>query len=153
MEQLVLLLIIAAISLVNWLIERSAKLREKRRLEKQARTTGAPIPEMEPAPDHGRSQEQIRELLESLGFPVPEEEPPLLPSTIDEPLFIQEEQIEPLPPLRPTPRPAIKKSSKKMGPVIATPNPWASRLKTPSGFREAVVLREIIGSPRSLAPY
>lgn len=170
MEQLVLLLIIAAISLVNWLIEKSAKLREQKRLEALRREreeqqntfprqaaqpppAPQPLPEPVPAPP-SRTQEELRRMLESLGFPIEEEEqapPPPLPRAEPKPgpAFF-EEPAPAVPEFRPpAPRP-------KAQPVHATarrPNPWAEKLRTHEGFREAFALREIIGPPRCLEPY
>ena len=74
MEQLVLLLVIAAISLVNWLIERSTKLREQRRREKEASNQGQPSPVSSPSfPEPSAREEiedQMRRMLESFGLPM-----------------------------------------------------------------------------------
>lgn len=155
MEQLVLLLVIAAISLVNWLIERSAKLREQRRREKEASNQGQPPPVSlpnfpEPSPRE-EIEDQMRRMLESFGLPV--EDPKPIPQKT-EPVFVFEEPIAPpLPPprpLAPSPRTALRRGLEKSTPT-RTPRPWTSRLGSPQGLREAIVLREILGPPKALS--
>jgi hypothetical protein len=155
MEQLVLLLVIAAISLVNWLIERSAKLREQRRREKEASNQGQPPPVSSPSfPEPSPREEiedQMRRMLESFGLPV--EDPKPLPQK-PEPVFVFEEPIAPqLPPprpLAPPPRTALRRGLEKSTPT-RTHRPWTSRLGSPQGLREAIVLREILGPPKALS--
>ena len=155
MEQLVLLLVIAAISLVNWLIERSAKLREQRRREKEASNQGQPPPVSSPSfPDPSPREEiedQMRRMLESFGLPV--EAPKPIPQKA-EPVFVFEEPIAPpLPPprpLAPTPRPALRRST-ETSTSTRTHRVWTSRLSSPQGLREAMVLREILGPPKALS--
>jgi hypothetical protein len=172
MEQLVLLLIIAAISLVNWLIEKSAKLREEKRLEKLRREreeqqnsfprqaaqpppAPQPLPEPIPAPAApSRTQEELRRMLESLGFPIEEGEqapPPPLPRAepTPEPAF----PGEPVPGIPEVRQPAPRPRSIPAQVAARRPNPWAEKLRTHEGFREAFALREIIGPPRCLEPY
>lgn len=155
MEQLVLLLVIAAISLVNWLIERSAKLREQRRREKEASNQGQLPPVSSPSfPEPSPREEiedQMRRMLESFGLPV--EDPKPIPQK-PEPVFVFEEPIAPpLPPPRPlppTPRPTLRRGLEKS--TSDRPNrPWTSRLASPHGLREAMVLREILGPPKALS--
>jgi hypothetical protein len=155
MEQLVLLLVIAAISLVNWLIERSAKLREQRRREKDASNQGQPPPVSlpnfpEPSPRE-EIEDQMRRMLESFGLPV--EDPKPIPQK-PEPVFVFEEPIAPPLPLPKTqlttPRPAVRRGIGK-----STPTPlrraWTLRLSSPQGLREAMALREILGPPKALS--
>ena len=155
MEQLVLLLVIAAISLVNWLIERSAKLREQRRREKEASNQGQPPPISSPSFPEPSPREEIedhmRRMLESFGLPV--EDPKPIPQK-PEPVFVFEEPIAPpLPPPRPLPPPprtALRRGLEKSTPT-RTHRPWTSRLGSPQGLREAIVLREILGPPKALS--
>jgi hypothetical protein len=155
MEQLVLLLVIAAISLVNWLIERSAKLREQRRREKEASNQGQPPPVSSPSfPEPSPREEiedQLRRMLESFGLPV--EDPKPIPQK-PEPVFVFEEPLAPpLPPPRPLPPPprtALRRGLEKSTPT-RTHRPWTSRLGSPQGLREAIVLREILGPPKALS--
>jgi hypothetical protein len=155
MEQLVLLLVIAAISLVNWLIERSSKLREQRRREKEASNQGQTPPVSspnfpEPSPRE-EIEDQMRRMLESFGLPV--EDPKPFPQK-PEPVFVFEEPIAPpLPPprpLAPPPRTALRRGLEKSTPT-RTHRPWTSRLGSPQGLREAIVLREILGPPKALS--
>lgn len=172
MEQLVLLLIIAAISLVNWLIEKSAKLREEKRLGKLRRereeqqnsfprqtAQPPPAPQLIPEPvpaAPSRTQEELRRMLESLGFPIEEEEqapPPPLPRAEPRPepmAPVFEEPAPAIPELRP---PAPRPKPQPVHAIARRPNPWAEKLRTHEGFREAFALREIIGPPRCLEPY
>ena len=155
MEQLVLLLVIAAISLVNWLIERSAKLREQRRREKEASNQGQPPPVSSPSFPEPSPREEIedhmRRMLESFGLPV--EDPKPIPQKT-EPVFVFEKPIAPpLPPprpLAPTPRPALRRSTETSH-STRTHRAWTSRLSSPQGLREAMVLREILGPPKALS--
>ena len=155
MEQLVLLLVIAAISLVNWLIERSAKLREQRRREKEASNPGQPpsvsspsFPETSPREE---IEDQMRRMLESFGLPVDDPKP--IPQKA-EPVFVFEEPIapplSPPRPLAPTPRPALRRST-ETSTSTRTHRAWTSRLSSPQGLREAMVLREILGPPKALS--
>lgn len=71
MEQFVLLIIIAAISLINWILQKSAEHREKRKAE---RARGETIHPSEAAPQtrpEGQfdGAEQTRKFLEALGLP------------------------------------------------------------------------------------
>jgi hypothetical protein len=152
MEQVVILLVIGAISLINWLIEKSAKLREEKRREAQAQRPiepSAPIGDSLSERRHSPQEDQMRELLESFGFPVAPEPSPVPP--------VQERVIEPLPPaipvqpVRPTPIVPIRAAAPQKI-QRHTANPWAKRLRSPSGYKEAVILSEILGSPRALSP-
>ena len=156
MEQLVLLLVIAAISLVNWLIERSAKLRERRRLQKDSagRDPDAPPGGPSPVPEASAREEleeHMRRMMESFGFPA-EQPQPVLEKTA--PPVVFEEPSAPPPPLRgPQPaarRPALRKSP-PAAPSTRPRSPWLQRLGTPQGLREAVVLREILGPPKAFS--
>ena len=86
MEQLVLLLVIGAISFINWLIQRSAEHKKKRRGMQDAPHSGMereppPLPGMEAAPE-GRFEpdaappEEMRRFFEALGIPIEEAPPP-----------------------------------------------------------------------------
>jgi hypothetical protein len=149
MEQLVLLLIIGAISLINWLIEQSGKRREKRRLEKEL-TNQEPeesvYREPTPAPAAPSSEsprgQEMRRFLESFGIPLPEE--------IEAPA-VNLEVLAPSPsvalPLKP---PVI---AYKPIPEPMRISPERVFLKSPSALRQAIVWREILGPPRSLQPF
>ena len=138
MEQLVLLLIIGAISLINWLIEQSGKRREQRRFEAEPAPSPASIPEVyEPEP-----QQEMRRFLESFGIPMPEEVAP------------QEVAPEiPTPAPAQTPPPAPRTIVRNLKPTPAKPQQVLLEIKSPAAIRQAIVWREILGPPRSLQPY
>jgi hypothetical protein len=151
MEQLVLLLIIGAISLINWLIEQSGKRREQRRFEtERARREAEPSSYQEPAllpasipevHEHAPQQE-IRRFLEAFGIPMPEEVAP------------QEVAPQILTPAlaQTTPR-APRTISPKLKPTPSKPRQVPLEIKSPAALRQAIVWREILGPPRSLQPY
>ena len=149
MEQLVLLLIIGAISLINWLIDQSGKRREKRRLEKELSGQASEesvYRESSPAPaetdtENPRGQE-MRRFLESFGIPLPEE--------IEEPV-VSQEVVAPRKSPPPLLQPPLVVSRKTPAPVQMAPDRFS--LKSPAALRQAIVLREILGPPRSLQPF
>ena len=149
MEQLVLLIIIGAISLINWLIDQSGKRREKRRLEKELSGQESEEPayrELSPASaetgtETPRAQE-MRRFLESFGIPLPEE--------IEEPVARQE-VVAPRQSPPPLLQPPLVVSRKTPAPVRMAPDRFS--LKSPAALRQAIVLREILGPPRSLQPF
>jgi hypothetical protein len=153
MEQLVLLLVIAAISLANWLIERSAKLREKKRLLKEASQDGQPEPVTQPESAREPSaredlEEHMRRMMESFGMPVEEtrsfQETPT-------PRVVFEEPVAPPPPPLPVIHPRIRRSASKPSVARRPRSPWTARLGSSQGLREAIVLREILGPPKALS--
>ena len=157
MEQVVIIVVIGLISLVNWLMKRSAEIREERKLERKrlgipegdpfhegSQTAGAPAtlppPAMAPSAD-------MRRLMEALGLPAGE----------DEPVIIQETApaLPPLPPFQP-PAPPKLRAGKIKDPGFAFPQaeytgPLALALRSHDGLRQAIVLREILGPPKALA--
>ena len=151
MEQLVLLLIIGAISLINWLIEQSGKRREQRRFEaERARRQAEASPYQEPAPSPAsihevyepEPQQEMRRFLESFGIPMPEEVAP------------QEVAPEiPTPAPAQTPPPAPRTIVRNLKPTPAKPQQVLLEIKSPAAIRQAIVWREILGPPRSLQPY
>jgi len=147
MEQLVLLLIIGAISLINWLIEQSGKRREMRKLEQERsrRETEESVyrhPEpVTPADETPRAQE-IRRFLESFGVPLPEEiEAPA--AQFEKPdVCIAPRPENPIPefqPVRMRPQTAPPTKISQVRPVLGS-----------AFLRQAVVWREVLGPPRSL---
>lgn len=155
MEQLVLLLIIGAISLINWLIEQSGKRREQRRIDQErARRQAEPNPYLEPAPTPAPVQElpepapqqEMRKFLEAFGIPLPEEPP--APITLQEveapaPRQISEPEPKPAPPVFvPKQKPAPRQTQQPL-----------ANIKSPATLRQAILWREILGPPRSLQSY
>ena len=151
MEQLVLLLIIGAISLINWLIEQSGKRREQRRFEpERARREAEASPYQEPAPSPAsipevyepEPQQEMRRFLESFGIPMPEEVAPQ---------EVTPEILTPAPvqALAPAPRTIVR----KLKPTPSKPQQVLLEIKSPAALRQAIVWREILGPPRSLQQY
>lgn len=162
MDQVVIIAIVALISLVNWLMKRSAEVREKRRLERQQQgipegdpfhpaesadeeAPALPGPARKPSPD-------MRRLMEALGLPQDDEE-----------LIEQEEAPEvrprvtspppPLPVFQPMPKPEPRSEKFKNIDVALSQreavNPLALALHSHGGLRQAIVLREILGPPKA----
>jgi hypothetical protein len=153
MEQLVLLLIIGAISLINWLIEQSGKRREQRRFEaERARREAEASPYQEPAPlptsipevHKSEPQQEMRRFLESFGIPMPEEVTPQ---------EVVPEILTPAPAQKPAPAPAPRTIVRKLKPTSFKPQQVQLEIKSPAALRQAIVWREILGPPRSLQPY
>jgi hypothetical protein len=153
MEQLVLLLIIGAISLINWLIEQSGKRREQRRFEAERACREAEAsPYQEPAPSpasipevhKSEPQQEMRRFLESFGIPMPEEVAPQ---------EVAPELLTPAPAQTPAPAPAPRTIVRKLKPTSSKPQQVQLEIKSPAALRQAIVWREILGPPRSLQPY
>jgi hypothetical protein len=108
MEQLVIILLIALISIINWIIQKSKERREKRKLEKRADATGEPVAKHEPAPEATGTETAMRRLREALGLP-DEAPPPVIPKRV-------EREVPPLPPApeRPVPPPLPKPARRPM---------------------------------------
>ena len=159
MEQLVLILIIALISFINWLFKKSAELREKRKLERQTFDGGEtlqrgeePVPGEPPA---GDPDDSMRRLMEALGLPQ-EDVPPVLPKRPATPPPIPE-----LPKFVAPPAPTVRAASvpPPARPVRPSPppppaqpsrSPLRELLASPDGLKKAVMLSEILGQPKSL---
>jgi hypothetical protein len=154
MEQVVILVIIGLISLVNWLIQRSAELREQRKLERnlQGIPEGNPfLPNDAPVAEPPRKDpaEEMRKLMEALGVDVEEGSPlreqPVLPPKIP-PLPAFE---PPLPLPKPKP-PSAKRPVHKAAPLPAHPaSALSATLRSRSSVRQAIILREILGPPKA----
>jgi len=151
MEQLVLLLIIGAISLINWLIEQSGKRREMRRLEMERshreteesvyrKPTTDPVA---PTVDTMRSRE-MRRFLESFGVPLPEEmEAPAVETKNPEisATFIRENLDSE------TQQALVALKQPKPLPIK---EPVCQQSKAPANLRQAILWREVLGPPRSI---
>src|SRR4029077_4328948 len=109
MEQLVIILLIALISIINWIIQKSKEAREKRKLEKRADATGEPVAKQEPGPDATGTETAMRRLREALGLPE-EAPPPVIPKRAEskrvEAERIEPKRMEPKRGERPVPMPA-----------------------------------------------
>ena len=177
MEQLVIILLIALISIINWIIQKSKEAREKRKLEKRADATGEPVAKHEPAPDATGTETAMRRLREALGLPE-DAPPPAIPKRA-EPEKVEPKRIEPKraerravapPPLpQPEKRPAVVhvppvrrgeehrrfEFPHQIGKPLLPEDPKKpprirELLQSQGGLRDAVVLSEILGPPKSL---
>ncbi len=169
MEQLVILLLIALISFINWLVKKSSQLREARKLEQGTAKSGDSLrgepsraPEAEP-------EVSMRRLREALGLP-DDAKPPALPKRVEQPL---PSPIAP-PPLPPLPLPARQvishvslspaheeyrfiemphragRPARSKVEAAVSPSRIRELLGSAGGLRDAVVLSEILGPPKSL---
>lgn len=165
MEQLIFLAIIALISFVNWLMQRSAELREKKKLERQRSGQSGESPyrphpiqenhevESAPSPAAPDPAADMRRLMEALGLPLEEEAPrtapapPPLPTFEEVPAALEAPRPIPtfVPPPRATPAAALATPIQRPAP------PMLRTLQTRDGLRQAIVLREILGPPKALA--
>jgi hypothetical protein len=172
-----ILLIIAAITLIRWLIQKG---------KGEAQNTDSPPPPSRPITRGGETQteeERIRKFLEALGQPAGSAPPKVAPRR----KAVQPKNFSPLPPLTTAPPPlpeapqirtatpppplpiesATKRSAREPDfevrevarqtssePLPETRHTAAARIKlgTPQDLRTAIVLREIFGPPRSLQP-
>ena len=156
MEQLVILVIIGLISLVNWLMQRSAEIKKQRRLEQQGHDLpreSEEVPEAvaprRAAPDRDPTVE-MRRLMEALGIPM-EEEPPALPEpprAMPDPPAPTPAPIQQAPP-KPAQLPAQPPSAPAAS-TAAVRAGLAQALRSREGLREAVILREILGPPKAM---
>jgi hypothetical protein len=186
MEQLVIILLIALISIINWIIQKSKEAREKRKLEKRADATGEPVAKHEPAPDATGTETAMRRLREALGLPE-DASPPVIPKRAEsekvepkriEPKRVERRAVAPLPspdrlaspPIpQPEKRPAVVhlplvrrweehrrfEFPHKIGKLLLPEEPQQpprirELLQSQGGLRDAVVLSEILGPPKSL---
>ena len=157
MEQVVIIVIIGLISLVNWVVKRSAEIREQRKLERQRLgiPEGDPFhagphlaespasrnhPFMEPSTD-------MRRLMEAIGLPSDEEDLPVVSEVAP--------ALPPLPAYRPPLRrkPHIENPGTRASAISpdASASPLSLALRSRDGIRQAIVLREILGPPKALA--
>ncbi len=172
MEQFILILIIGLISLINWVIQKSAEARERRKLEQQADRGEGIFAETEEepvrrhAPVQEDREESMRRLMEALGLPgdAPEprpaprpqprraeplfEAPPPLPGRERPPLTEVARMISP----PPEPKPRVKKVESSYAiptKQAAAPSQVRRILASPGGLRDAIVLSEILGPPKA----
>lgn len=171
MEQLVILVLIGLVSLINWLVQKSAEQRDKRKAEAEAQGGGElrqpPAREIRPA----GADDAARRLREALGLPDDEELPPPLPRAerteppqLPEPFLteavpppvIREAARAFVPVAEPAARPAVPRvppmKSAPAAPAFVTraePSRFRALIATSAGARDAVVLAEILGPPKS----
>ena len=159
MEQVVIIVIIGLISLVNWVVKRSAEIREERKRERQRQGIpegdpfhSAPHETESPAPSRPDTapSTDMRRLMEALGLPPEDDELPPKPVVREAP-----PAIPPPPTYRPpaAAKPRVNKPSTGVVsiPPATTVSPLAAALRSRDGIRQAIVLREILGPPKALA--
>lgn len=169
MEQLIILLLIGLISLINWIVRKSAEAREQRKLERM-RDSGQ---EPEPEPLHRHEPEEddnpddsMRRLIEALGLPkesapppVPRRQQPLTPPPM--PKVVVRPPVVPSVPLFRAETFAPTPTTVALGPIKPVPTAAATIkaeeiprirkvLSVPGGARDAIILSEVLGLPKAL---
>ena len=168
MEQLVIILLIALISFINWLVKKSAAMREARKRQ-QVSDKGGETLQSEPPPQREIEPDMhMRRLREALGLPE-EAEPPPLPRRVQErlpepaalppeppplpmkPVFLPVSVTRPRQEFRtPEFHPRISKPARPRIQAGAAQSRIRELLGSTGGLRDAVVLSEILGPPKSL---
>lgn len=174
MEQLVLLLIIAAVSFINWILQKSAEHRRKQAQKPVAETEEEEFDfdhERTPVPNTAekKGEKELREFLEALGLPVDEPPPPPIPSGRVQPSFQETISAPPPEPPAVSPKATAPKQSKREMEELAAKFRRSSQT-APSAYdlpvsadlhelvtnkmkvREGIILREILGPPKALDP-
>lgn len=184
MEQLVLLLLFGAIALIQWLVKKSAEMREERKRQQQSpqwqeeqdvsrEAREVPPPAPSPAGDPDAS---MRKLMEALGLPQeappppvqqrPPTPPPLppapaprvperpAPKVAERPVSrLQERPLSRLPERPPSAKLGFPAAKPKSFDPVPEKKPELSireLLASPDSMKKAVILSEIIGSPKAL---
>lgn len=159
MEQVVVLLVIAAISFINWLIKKSAEQREKRRraappvIERQSQAPEVP-------------EEDLRKFMEALGMPADEPpvrmeqwEPPAAEVPGPPPLPVPVAVYQPPKVARPSAEALAlaRRLESQENPIQATEIGRSTgvrqMLQSRTGLREAIILNEILSAPKSLRSF
>ena len=169
MEQLVIILLIALISFINWLVKKSAELREARKREQGAAKSGESLRSEPPPPPEAEPEISMRRLREALGLP-DEAQPPALPKRMEQRvpppsiataaacllllqgrsfLTFQSSRAHEEHRLFELPHRIGKPASPKVE-VAATSSRIRELLGSAGGLRDAVVLSEILGPPKCL---
>ena len=171
MEQLVILLLIALISFINWLVKKSSQLREARKREQGGAKSAESLRSEPPPPPEAEPEISMRRLREALGLP-DEAQPPALPKRMEQRVPPPTPPAPPpLPPPLPPARPAIShvslapvheeyrfigmphrpgKPARSKVEVTVSPSRIRELLNSTGGLRDAVVLSEILGPPKCL---
>ncbi len=148
-QQIVIIVIIGLISLVNWLMKRSAEIREERKLERERlgipegdpfhpESQRAENPASQPSPLEAPSHD-MRRLMEALPTPAVRQ---VTPRGLPPPPSCQ-------PPPARKPRVENPNSQAFAIPHAATATPLSLALRSRDGIRQAIVLREILGPPKA----
>ena len=187
MEQLVILIVVGVIAFINWLIKRSAEVREQREIDRRLAEQGGrqrvgsddtlvrptpvarPIGEAEQEAEH-EMQESMRCLMQAFGMSEDEKPvfeaapaPPPMPTPKPKPVVVKQPKVRQAK-LRPFKVPQVTASAytptstaaaprKKNVPSVTTipQSPWKQRLAQSKSVREAIVLSEILRSPKALS--
>jgi hypothetical protein len=172
MEQLVIVLIIGAVSLIKWLMERSADAQVRRNENAQAeRRSASASPYQPPVPvaPSVDAREAARRLREALGLPPDEEQPPPVfrqSPPRREPVILFERSLvesEPANSAAALPSPFLSAAAAAMMPIamppapepVPAPRPPARAgldglLRSREGLRRAILVQEILGTPKGL---
>jgi len=158
MEQLIILVLIGLISLINWIIQKSAEMREKRKLERMRDYGVEPpeVPQMESEPVQG-GDEAMRRLMEALGLPedaapppprqVPAFVPPPLPDPPRVPMAAARTAAEPSAAF-------MRRKAREMEAALAAASAKPGRIRglltAPGGAGDAIVLAEVLGPPKAM---
>ncbi len=195
MEQLVILVIIGLISLVNWLMQKSAEKREAAKMKREQAqedwgaqprrniyTQPAPAPAARRAPAPARGRDPLKDLMDALGLPADALPPPPVQHREFVPdYFEEEEEFSSMEDVEPPPLPASAAQKKRLmswqQPARPAP-PDEKTARLASAFaageqklcpaydgasarsllsgrtaqRQAIIMAEIVGKPRGLAP-
>jgi hypothetical protein len=160
MEQLVILLLIGLISLINWIIQKSAEAREKRKLERQ-RDAGMDAPSaFEGSESVGRNvfDESRRRLAEALGLPedglppaMPEKREIIAPPLPQRPVAVSRfARVEKVSAANPLLREQARRFQAASGEPVRKGGRVRQLLTSSEGVRDAVILSEILGVPKAL---
>ncbi len=173
MEQLVILLLIALISLINWLVKKSSELRKARKLEKGAGKTEESLRGGASSPAESQSAKNLRRFREALGLPeeaappvppkrVEQVVPPPLPPSLPKAPALERPVTHPIPAVSSRVAPVheghrftefphrITKSRSPLRDAELKPSRISELLSSSGGLRDAMVLSEILGPPKSL---
>jgi hypothetical protein len=177
MEQFIIVLIIATIGIVKWLMEKSAEQRAKRSVDERVNELERQNPSVQPPPRYARPidpfprplQEAERRLREALGIPddaavpqrrpVPQPAPPPVPQApVARPAF-RVEEVRSVPAVdlerrmmaqsQPTVH-AMPRKKHVEAPVAKRLTGLDELLRSRDGLRRAVVIQEILGTPKGL---
>lgn len=176
MEQLVILVIIGLISLVNWMLQKSAEKREAakttRTERREERREGRRNIYTQPPPGSPPPRDPFKELMEALGLPADAQPPPRMPALpqeidVEEEFASLEDPVSPpVSPVRIVKAPWRKPDEKeeRLASAFATQEGEGRHLQSrdgssirtmlsnPASQRQAVMLAEILGRPRAFLP-
>jgi len=165
MEQLVIVLVVAAVGFIKWLMEKSAEQRAERQMRERMDQVGnepvappirAPRPTAFPIPDPDAAARKLRE---ALGLPEPDELPPPRERPVVHPspafpakktkalsvLDIEQRVIAPPPLAIP-----VRKRAPQEPDGQSAVSGLDGLLRSRGGLRKAILVQEILGTPKGL---